>query len=92
MEKRVTISQEENDEVYRLFSTYMSYMSMLQYLGENNTNNELYDRKWNEAVEINIQLDKLKKQIEMKYKPAGNWSRFEFDFNKSQVVFTGVDS
>ena len=92
MERKITITQEENDEVYKLFSTYMSYMSMLQYLGENSTNTEIYDRKWAEAVELNIKLDKLKKDIEKKYKPAGNWSRFEFDFDNNQVVFIGGDT
>ena len=92
MERKITITQEENDEVYKLFSTYMSYMSMLQYLGENSTNTEIYDRKWAEAVELNIKLDKLKKDIEKKYKPAGNWNRFEFDFDNNQVVFIGGDT
>ena len=89
MRKEVIITQEESNNVYRLFSTYTSYMNVLRYFMENNmADNSIYDKKWNEAVEIDIKLTEAKKAVEKKYKPAGDWDRFEFDFDRHMVVFT----
>ena len=89
MEKRVKISPEDNQEVYVLYSTYMSYLSILQFLmnNENINNQEIFDKKWNEAVEINIKLEEKKRSVERNYKPVGDWDKFEFDFENQQVVF-----
>ncbi len=88
MEKRIKITPEENEEVKVLFFTYNSYMSILQFFMNNPiTNQELFDRKWDEAVQINIKLDNAKRAVEKKYKPTGDWERFEFDFDNQQVVF-----
>ena len=89
MEKRVDIKQDENQNVEQLFLTYSSYMSMLQYFAESGLEkSSIYDKKWNEAVELWIKLDKAKRVVEKKYKPAGDWDSYEFDFDNCQVVFT----
>lgn len=85
MRKEVSITKEESESVERLFLTYNSYMSMLEYFS--NSDSPMYDKKWNEASEIWIKLDKKKREIEVKYKPVGEWDRYEFDFNKQTVVF-----
>ena len=88
MEKRVNIKQDESQNVEQLFLTYSSYMSMLQYFAEQGLeNHSIYDKKWNEATELWIKLDKAKREVEKKYKPAGNWDSYEFDFDNQQVVF-----
>lgn len=88
MEKRVDIKQNESQNVEQLFLTYSSYMSMLQYFAEQGLeNHSIYDKKWNEATELWIKLDKAKREVEKKYKPAGNWDSYEFDFDNCQVVF-----
>lgn len=88
MEKRVKISAEESTNVETLFLKYSSYMSMLSYFAEQGLNNTtIYDKKWDEAVDLWITLDKAKRDVEKKYKPAGNWDSFEFDFDNQQVVF-----
>lgn len=88
MEKRIKITPEENENVQVLYSTYISYMNILQFFMNNPiTNQELFDRKWEEAVQLNIKLDEAKRAIEKKYKPTGEWNRYEFDFDKQQVVF-----
>ena len=91
MEKQlVRITPEENENVYMLFSVYMSYMSMLEYLSksEEASNTPVYERKWDEAAAIWIELDKAKKEIEKKYKPEGAWDKYEFDFDNQQVIFS----
>ena len=88
MEKRIKITPGESENVQMLYSTYISYMNILQFFMNNPiTNQELFDRKWEEAIQFNIKLDEAKRAIEKKYKPAGEWDRYEFDFDKQQVVF-----
>lgn len=89
MRKEISITSEESANVERLFMSHSAYLSMLQFLSDNNvsSNTEIYDRKWNEAVDLWIKLDKAKTDIEKKYKPAGDWDRYEFDFEKQQVIF-----
>ena len=89
MEKRIKITQEENDNVYNLYTSHISYLNILQFLINNGPvqDKELYDKKWDEAIALNIKLDEAKRAIEQKYKPAGDWERYEFDFNNQQVVF-----
>lgn len=88
MKQRIDITPEENDEIERLFLTYNSYMSMLQYLASTDMGSTpVYDKKWKEASDIWIELDKKKRAAEFKYKPAGEWDSYEFDFENQQVVF-----
>lgn len=88
MEKRVNIDHDESQNVEQLFLTYSSYMSMLQYFAEQGLEkSQVYDKKWNEAVDLWIKLDKAKRAVERKYKPAGQWDSYEFDFDNCQVVF-----
>ena len=88
MEKRIKITPGESENVQMLYSTYISYMNILQFFMNNPiTNQELFDRKWEEAVQLNIKLDEAKRAVEKEYKPAGEWDRYEFDFDKQQVVF-----
>ena len=88
MNKRIQITGEESREVEKLFMTYNSYMSMLLYFAESNMDNTpTYNKKWDEASELWIKLDNLKRAIEKKYKPTGDWDSYEFDFDNNQVVF-----
>lgn len=88
MTRKVPISPDESQNVEKLFYTYCSYMSMLQYFSENGADNSpIYEKKWNEASDIWIKLDKAKKAVEKRYKPEGDWDSYEFDFDNCQVVF-----
>ena len=88
MKKAIKITEEESKNVEKLFMTYNAYMSMLQYFAESGSENSpLYDKKWNEASDLWINLDKAKRDVEKKYKPAGEWDSYEFDFDNQQVVF-----
>ena len=92
MRKAINITAIESDNVENLFMKYNSYMSMLQYCAaEGMENSTVYDKKWNEASIIWIELDKAKRMVEKKYKPAGEWDSYEFDFDNQQVVFIKND-
>jgi len=86
MTKEIKITHEESENVERLFAKYNSYMSMLEFF-TNTTNTAMYDRKWEEASQIWIELNKAKRAIEEKYKPQGDWDSFEFNFDNHSVVF-----
>lgn len=89
MRKEISITPEESRNVERLFMKYNSYMSMLEYFAESAAmkDSEIYDKKWNEAAEIWIELDNAKRAVEKKYKPNGNWAGYEFDFDNDKVIF-----
>lgn len=87
MKQAINITHEECENVRRLFYKYNAYMSMLEYLATNASNTDIFDKKWNEAADIWIELDLAKSAIEPKYKPEGEWDRYEFDFDNTQVVF-----
>lgn len=88
MRKAIDITHEECENVQRLFYKYNAYMSMLEFLAPTVSDTTIYDKKWNEASDIWIELDRAKAAVEAKYKPAGDWDRYEFDFDNTQVVFT----
>lgn len=93
MEKRIDIAFEENQNVQNLFNEYNAYLSILKFFGDKAfEENSVFDRKWAEAVQLNIELEKAKHEIERKYKPEGNWMNFYFDFDKQQVVFTNDEA
>lgn len=89
MKEMIPIMQDECEQVQNLFTTYNAYLNILGYLADRKTleDNGLYDKKWSEAVILNRSLEQAKRDIEKKYKPEGNWDRFEFDFDNCQVVF-----
>lgn len=90
MTKEVQISHIECQNVYKLFTTYNAYLSILGYLAERKTleENGMYDKKWDEAVALNTSLEEHKRKLEKKYKPDGEWDHFEFDFDKDLIIFT----
>ncbi len=86
--QKIAITREESDRVEQLFTKHTSYLSMLEYFAAQGLDNStIYEKKWNEAAELWIQLDKAKRDVEKKYKPDGDWDRYEFDFENHQVVF-----
>lgn len=92
MKRIIKITPEESSKIESLFLSYNSYLSMLEYFSNSSSyNKEIYDGKWSEAVKLWIDLDKAKREIEQRYKPAGEWDSYEFDFDNEQVVFTKND-
>jgi len=89
MRKEISITSNESEHIEKLFYKYNSYINMLEYFTNLPAMRDsvTYEKKWDEAVEINMELEKAKRAIEFKYKPEGNWDGYEFDFNKSKVIF-----
>ena len=86
--EKINISCDESQNIENLFTKYTSYMSMLEYSANQGLDSSaIYEKKWDETSKLWIQLDKAKREIEKKYKPSGDWDRYEFDFDNQQVVF-----
>lgn len=91
MQQEIKITEEENTQIEDLFTRYSSYMGMLEYLSFSAmevSDSPIFEKKWNEAADLWIQLDRAKHKIEAKYKPAGNWDHYEFDFDECKVIFS----
>lgn len=91
-QKIVPISHEDSQKVEALFARCNTYMSMVGFLGAQYGMSEqmpLFNEKWNETVELYMQLEALKAEMDSKYRPeSGNWTNYMFDFRKDQMVYT----
>lgn len=90
MDTYVQITEAESYSVNQLFSRYNTYLNMLGYLAKyGSLDTDLFDKKWEEAVEINIKLEQLKNELDIKYHPNDNinYSEFYFDFINHRMVY-----
>lgn len=90
MEKRVKITHDESTAVESLFMQFNAYCGILGYLSNYGTiDTEKFDKKWAEAIEIEIQLDKMKTELDKKYHPTeGNFLQYSFSFDTDEMVYT----
>ena len=91
---KVPISIEDNREVEFLFHKYNSLMSIVAYLQENGKMSEqAIDKKIDELVYLNIDLEKKKKICGEKYKPAdiGPKYNYTFEFDYCELVYTEIN-
>ena len=90
-ELRVKITHEENAEVERLYLELNNYYSILGYMSKyGSLDTNIFDKKWEEAIELGIKLDKLKEQLNRKYYPVENsmeYKDYYFDFINEELVY-----
>ena len=95
IEKRVPIDTGLSEEVEQLFSRYSAYMSMLNYMLKQNPeleHTQLFNKKWDECVELYIQLEQKKEHCANMYRPQDenvNYNNYTFEFNTNTLLFTG---
>ena len=89
MIKRIKIQEEESRNVEAMFYTYQSYLSVLTYLVQekNVPKNDFVDKKFQEAIELNIKLEQEKERVANKYFPDGEWDSYVFRFQTSELEF-----
>lgn len=88
MNTRIHITQEESELVELLYARFTSYCNILGYLTQyGSLDTTLFDKKWEEAVNLDIELSKAKQEIDTKYHPDGKWDRFEFDFKNCDIIY-----
>ena len=90
MEFRVKISEEDNLAVQKLFMRYNAYCGILGYLSNyGSIETEKFDKKWEEAVELQIELETLKDKMDKKYHPKeGTYQNYVFNFDNGEIVYS----
>lgn len=90
MEKRIKISYDLSVYVERLFFEYNASMRILRYLAsQDDVKQENLDKYFEEAKNIEMELELAKKEISDKYKPEGCFCEYYFDFDACEIVYTG---
>lgn len=90
MEKRVKITNDLSIYVERLFFEYNSSIKILRYLAsQDDVKQEYLDKYFEEAKNIDMELELAKKEISDKYKPEGCCQSYYFDFDACEIVYTG---
>ena len=90
MEQRIKIEEAESKAVETLFYQFNSYCGILGYMAKyGSLDTNLFDKKWEEAVNINIELEKLKQQLDKKYHPndTNQCTGYEFNFNTNELIY-----
>ncbi len=90
-EVHVKIDAEESMEVERLFMRFNGYCAILAYMANaGSLDTDKFDRKWEEAVLIENELNKLKMQLDRKYHPQDgfDYQNYSFDFVEYEMVYT----
>ena len=88
--KKISIQIPENESltVEKLFFKYNSLMNVLAFLSKENCDEKFLDKKIDEAVELNIQLEHNKTLYGEKYKPEGyNCLNYTYDFDNYQIIY-----
>ena len=87
---KVQITPEESHKVELLYNQFTGYCNILGYLAQyGSINTNLFDKKWEEAVEINRELEALKAELDMKYHPQDGveYKNYSFDFIQYLMVY-----
>ena len=90
MEIKVKITEEDNIAVQKLFMRYNAYCGILGYLANyGSIDTEKFDKKWEEAIELQIELENLKNEMDKKYRPQeGNYQNYIFNFDNCEMVYS----
>lgn len=89
--KIVPISKEDCESVEVLFFRYQAFVDILNFLAQNNAlenNLEVFNQKWEEAVELYHKLEMEKQRVDEKYHPEGNWTNYTFNFLNERLEYT----
>lgn len=90
METRVQIETWESERVENLFIRFTGYCNILGFLARDGSlDTDLFDKKWEEAIVINNELEQLKLKMDQKYHPTDdvNYTSYSFDFKTHEMVY-----
>ena len=89
MEIKIKILPEESEQVENLFTRYTGYCNILGYLAKDGSlESDIFDKKWEEAIILNDQLEKLKRELDQKYRPDNmNFNSYYFNFKTYEMVY-----
>ena len=90
MKTRVKIDYNDMAKVEKLFIKFNGYCNILGYLSKyGSMDTEIFDRKWEEAVEIGHALEQAKEEMDAKYHPDDGqpYVMYEFDFSSGDMIY-----
>lgn len=85
--EKVQITAAENNLIMQKFYYYNSLLNVLSYLCNNVNSIEIFDKKFDEAVHLNIELEQLKTQCGEKYRPDKKYKSYTFDFDTCHIIY-----
>lgn len=86
----VKMTAEESDALELLFYTYNANINILATLLKFDAlkeTDELFNKKWNETVQYNIDLERMKDFLSKKYQPDNKTYDYEFSFIDNTVIY-----
>lgn len=90
-DKIIDIDPMESEKVQVLFERFNGFMGIITYLANSGMmqDNPFLNQKWEECAQISSELEKAKRELDIKYHPQDgiNYSAFEFDFYHHQLVY-----
>ena len=85
---KVKIPEEDSKHIEDLYYQFVSYSNLLALFSDKPySEGSTFEHKWAEAVKISNDLERAKHDIEVRFKPEGEWGHYDFDFENSQVIF-----
>lgn len=93
MEKiMIPILEAESEKIETLFNKYNSYLRVIAFLIKNTelneNNNSFLHEKFEECINISMELEAEKERLNVKYNPDRNkYNNYTFDFVKQQLIF-----
>ena len=90
MEVRVKMETNDCQQLEDLYIRYVSHCNILGYLSQyGSMDDERFDKRWLETVEISNQLERLKNKMDNKYRPHDqDYKNYYVDFEAEEMVYT----
>lgn len=90
----IPISEIESNEIEKLFYKYNSYLRVISFIIKNTnlneTNNTFLNIKFEECINISMELEEKKEFLNQKYNPDSiKYTNYTFDFVKKEIIFEG---
>ena len=90
MSQIIKINDQDCYKVQVLLEIYNGYLNVLNYLLTQTNideNNEFIDKKFEEAVICNIELERVENEIAEKYSPNEYLTEYLYNFKDSSIEF-----
>lgn len=89
MSIKITIDEQDNREIWKLFHKYNAVLNILSYISSNEENySPFLEKKFDEATNLYIELEDAKAKCVRKYIPSDlNYNTYYFNFEKQELIF-----
>ena len=97
MIKIVPMTKDDTEKVEILFYRYQGQLDILNFLVNNSSNfsqqvTDLFEQKWDKAMQYYTELERVKAEMDAKYRPEGNWPNYTFNFINQRLEYINNDT